>query len=106
MTCYVTENKTPQMRDLYRYVIQLYATEWRVVGLELNLKTAKLNTISKDNPNNSEACFEKTLYTWLQSNPDATWRMLEVAITNAIRAHNGLDPVADIYGKHATVSDM
>ena len=55
----MTENKTPQMRDLYRYVIRLYATEWRVVGLELNLKTAKLDTISKDNPNNSEACFEK-----------------------------------------------
>ena len=77
----MTENKTPQMRDLYRYVIRLYATEWRVVGLELNLKTTKLNTISKDNPNNSEACFEKTLYTWLQSYPDATWRILEVAIT-------------------------
>ena len=102
----MTENKTPLMRDLYRYVIRLYATEWRVIGLELNLKTATLNSISEDNPLKCEACFEKTLYTWLQSNPDATWRMLEVAITNAIRARNGLDPVTDIYGKHATVSDM
>ena len=103
---YISEHETPQMRDLHHHVIPQYATKWRVVGLELNLKTTTLDTISKDFLNSCVACFEKTLDTWLQSNPEATWRILEVAITNAIRACEGLGPVTDIYGKHVTISDI
>ena len=94
------------MRDLQRYVIQRYASKWNKVGLELKLEATKLDNISMNNPFNCEACFVKTLDTWLQSNPNATWRTLEVAITNAIRAHICLDPVTDIYGKHVTISDI
>ena len=102
----MTENKTPQMRDLQRYVIPRYASKWNNVGLELKLEATKLENISKNNPLDCEACFKSTLATWLQSNPDASWRTLEVAITNVRRAQNGLDPVTDIYGKHVTISDM
>jgi len=42
--------------------------------------------------------FQKTLEAWLQSNSLASWKMLEVAITNVIRIKSGLEPVDDIYG--------
>ena len=97
---------TPEIKDLHRYVISLCAADWRDVGLELNLKTTTLDSILKDNPSDCKACFKSTLAIWLKSNPNATWRMLEVAITNVRRAHNDLDPVSDIYGKYATISDL
>ena len=42
-------------------------------------------------------CFHRTLNQWLQL--DATWKTLEVALTNMNRAKLGLDPVDDVYGK-------
>ena len=98
----VLEEKTPKVKDLHRYVIKEYAPEWRDIGLELDLKTTVLDIIAKDNPLNCTACFEKTLDMWLKSNPNATWKILEVAITNARRAHLGLKPVTDVQGEHVT----
>ena len=92
----VLEENTPEMKDLYRYVIKVFAPEWRDIGLELNLKTTALDIIAKDNPLNCTACFERTLDMWLKSTPHATWKILEVAITNAKRAHLGLKPVTDL----------
>ena len=42
-------------------------------------------------------CFQITLDKWLKFNPRATWRILEVAITNVRRVCLGLEPVTDIY---------
>ena len=86
------------MKDLYRYVIKTYAPDWKAIGLELNLKTPILNIIEKDNPLNCTACFENTLDTWLKSTPHATWRLLEVAITNVKRVNLGLEPLPDANG--------
>ena len=102
----LTEENTPDMRDLHHYIITTYAPDWKDIGLQLNLKTATLEIFATDNPLNCTACFKKTLDMWLKSTPHATWRMLEVAITNVRRAQLGLDPITDVYGESIAISNM
>ena len=88
------------MRDLNRYVTRKHANDWENVGIELGLDFTVLKTIARDNPLQSEACLREVLDKWLNLNTDdATWRTLEVALTNVNRAKLGLDPVDDVYGK-------
>ena len=91
------------MKNLHRYVIKTYAPEWKAIGLELDLKASTLNIIEKDHPQNCTVCFEKALESWLKSTPQATWRILEVAITNVQRVHLGLKPLPDTNGEYVTI---
>ena len=84
------------MKDLNRYVTNIYAADWESIGTELDLKYETLYIISKDR-HDSTTCFRRTLDKWLTSNTQCTWRTLEVAITNVNRSHLGLKPVDDIY---------
>jgi len=88
------------MKYLNRYVIRKYAKDWYNIGLELELETDVLDIIDSDHHQQCEISFRKTLDKWLKSSTDdATWKTLEVALTNANRAKLGLDPVDDVYGK-------
>ena len=94
------ESNKPSMKDLNRYVTRKYAPDWHDIGIELGLELEVLEFIKRDHPQDSVTCFQKTLDKWLQLNTDdATWRTLEVALTNVNRAKHGLDPVDDVYGK-------
>jgi len=83
------------MRDLNRYVVNKYAKHWKSVGLELGLDWDVLDTVEVDNRQQSESCFQKTLDKWLKLTPNATWEILEIALTNVRRQQLGLDPVDD-----------
>lgn len=85
------------MRDLNRYVIVRHACDWYGIGLELGLQNSNLKVISKDYKHDCEACFTSVLSKWLDLTPRATWKMLEVAMTNANRASLVLTPVVDVY---------
>ena len=98
-----TEEATPTMKNLNRYVTKKYAADWRDIGIELGLEHT-LEIISKDNHRECVPCFQSTLDKWLESTPDATWRMLEVAITNVTRQRLGLDPVTDVYDESVIYS--
>ena len=88
------------MKYLNRYVTRKYATDWYDIGIELGLELDVLDIIKKDNPQDGVTCFQKSLDKWLKLNTDgATWKELEVALTNVNRANLGLDPVDDVYGK-------
>ena len=96
----LTENERPTIKDLNRFVIKKYATDWEDIGIELGLEFDVLKIINRDHPLQSIACLRETLDKWLTLNAnDATWRTLEVALTNVNRAKLGLDPVDDVYGK-------
>ena len=95
----MTENERPTMKDLNRYVTKKYATDWYDIGIELGLELDVLDIIENDHPLRGKTCFQKTLDKWLKLNTnDATWRSLEVALTNVNRANLKLDPVDDVYG--------
>ena len=88
------------MKDLNRYVVRKYATDWFDIGIELGLELDVLDIIEEDYPQRSVKCFQKTLNKWLELNTDdATWKTLEVALTNVNRMNLGLDPV-DVCGKY------
>ena len=84
------------MKELNRYVNK-YAADWKDIGIELGLELDVLDLIEKDRPQQSAACFQKTLGMWLKSSPDITWKTLEVALTNVRRQQLGLDPVDNVY---------
>ena len=87
------------MKDLNRYVTMKYAADWYNIGIELGLEYGILNRIER-NHSQSITCFRKTLQEWLKlNNNDATWRTLEVVLTNVNRVKVGLDPVNSVYGK-------
>ena len=87
------------MRDLNRYVIKKFAGDWNDIGLELGLKYDTLKIIGQNTPNKVEDCLKDVLDKWLKLNPKATWRILEVSLTNVRRQQLGLDPVDDMYGE-------
>ena len=91
------------MRDLNRYVTKKYSPNWEDIGIELELDLDMLKVIAKNNPQQSNVCLREILDKWLKLNTDgATWKTLEVALTNVNRAKLGLDPVDDVYGKHVS----
>jgi len=85
------------MRDLNRYVIKKYAADWKDVGLELGLQLSTLKVVKQNNPLQAEDCLEEVLDKWLKLTPNATWRTLEVALTNVRRLQLDLDPVHNVY---------
>ena len=88
------------MKDLNRYVIRKYATDWYNIGIELGLEPHELDIIENDNHQRTVNCFQKTLTNWLNSNTNnATWKTLETALTNVKRAKCGLDPIEFLYSK-------
>ena len=91
------------MRDLNRYVTKKYASDWYDIGIELGLDFETIKIIERDNPLQSTACLRDTLDKWLKlHHDDATWKALEVALTNVNRAKVGLDPV-NVYGMQLNI---
>ena len=87
------ENAIPTMKELNRFVVRKYATDWYEVGIELELQHKTLQAISKENHQQNEFCFRSMLDKWLELNPNATWRTLEIALTNVKRLKLDLDPI-------------
>ena len=98
-----TESERPTIKDLNRYIVKKFSSDWKDIGIELGLELYVIKATEKDNPLDSAACLRETLDKWLKLNPnDATWKTLEVAVTNVNRANLGLDPVVainDVNGK-------
>ena len=89
----------PSMKDLNRYVVRKHASEWEVIATELDFLYGEIAIIQRDGRDTTD-CFRKMLQKWLDSTPDATWKNLEVAITNVKRVKMDLNPITDVYGKN------
>ena len=63
--------------------------------MELSL----IKSIEQNYPKNVTTCFQETLDRWLKLVPGATWKMLEIAITNVNRQNLHLNPVKNVYGE-------
>ena len=93
------------MKDLNRHVIRKYASDWYDIGIKLGLNDDLLNEIKRKQDSTKDTeyktkCFQRTLGKWLSTDNDATWKTLEVAITNMNRTKLGLGQVDDVYGKY------
>jgi len=94
---FITEDDRPSLRDLNRYVIHKFASDWEDIGIELGLDE-QIASIKKDYQQCTD-CHREVLKKWLESTPHATWKTLEVAITNMKRIKQSLDPITDIYSE-------
>ena len=72
-------------------ILARYCTFWKGTGRNLGLSESVLDVIEEDNKEQRK-CFEMTLKMWLwQDQEKATWGVLELAITNSIRAKLSLE---------------
>ena len=72
-----------------RLFIEKYATEWRNIGLELNITSAALDNINADHPDEVKAHCRAMLKAWLQKDPEASWeKLLRTVETTDKHYHN------------------
>ena len=86
-----------------RYVIKNYASDWKDIGIELKLQLSEIDYIAERRRKawpDYEDYFRDTLDYWLRYKSDATWKTLEVALTNVSRLKLKLNPVDDVYAVH------
>ena len=70
----------------------------------MEIKFSKIESIAwrkRDSWSVSIKCFRETLNYWLEENNDATWKSIEVALTNVNRLNLKLNPVDDVYAVHS-----
>jgi len=84
------------MKDLVNLVGK-YAVYWKEIGIELGIEFHLIHIIEADYPKQSFDCLLEILHQWLDITLNATWRSLEVALTNVSRRHLGLGPVDNLY---------
>ena len=74
----VTER--PELRDLCRYVLPLYAAHWKKIGIFLCIQSRQLEVIQSNNPADANGCCTDLFIKWLQGTENITWEKLFEAI--------------------------
>ena len=77
------EAERPDIRDLCRYVLPLYAAHWWEIGIFLNIMPGQLELIKLNNPANANRCCIDLFLKWLQGTDDVTWEKMFEAINLA-----------------------
>ena len=74
------ETKRPELKDLCKHVLPLYAAQWRMIGIILGMQSGQLEVIKADYPNNAVECCTNLFIKWLQGNENVTWEKMFEAI--------------------------
>ena len=69
-------NEKPKLKDLNNYVAVNFATNWKQLGRNLDIREDILKIIEKNYPQDCEECCSRMLSQWLELTPNATWGML------------------------------
>lgn len=73
-------NEKPQLKDIDNFVVIQCATHWKQLGKNLGVREDLLEIIAFNNERDCESCCSKMLIEWLDSNPNASWKILLNAI--------------------------
>ena len=93
-------NERPTLRDLCRYITPCFASQWKVIGIELGLPQERINIIEEDNRKCEKQC-NAMLFYWLQSKVDSTtWKPLLpiLEFIDDVHTDHGID---NIYTYHS-----
>ena len=74
-----------EISELHRSIVPKYAARWKDLGIQLKIDVHHLDTIAANyqhHPSYSQQCCIAMLRKWMDTNPDATWNMLQKAINN------------------------
>ena len=80
----LTEDDTPDWRDLHRNVVSQYAVHWEAIAAELGLEHYHIANISKDHHNRTEDGCAAMLKKWLNDGTSPTWGTLDDAINRVL----------------------
>ena len=73
----------PQLHELIRHIVPVYASVWKDLGLELKIPDYALNTIAMDHayhPSSSTECCKVMLQKWIRMSSRPTWATLQEAL--------------------------
>ncbi|XP_065917434.1 uncharacterized protein [Dysidea avara] len=87
--------RRPALKDLHNYVVPWWSSEWKQLGVQLEIGHSVMKIIEKDNPNDCEACCIDMLSDWLDNHVNASWEHLIDAVDN-------LSSHARVQEKHMT----
>ena len=74
------EAERPELRDLCRHVLPLYAAHWWEIGIFLSIKPSQLEVIKADHPSDANRCCSVLFIRWLQGTENITWEKMFEAI--------------------------
>ena len=77
---YIVENERPDIKDLCRYVLPLYAAKWKRIGIFLGVQPGQLEIIKSNNPADTEECCTDLFIKWLEGSEGVTWGKMFEAI--------------------------
>ena len=80
-------NTTPAIKDLQQYFTPQYATQWKVIGIQLGLSSGVLDIIEHDNHYKAIPCCNAMLNKWLKMNTTASWRKVFTVIKSPAMFH-------------------
>ena len=69
-----------ELRDVIVTLKDVAGTQWYDLGLQLQLSPSTLDTIASDHQT-ADDCKRMMLRKWLQSDPEASWEKLAVALS-------------------------
>ena len=99
--CIGTDKPTHKL--LYRFVISQVASHWRALGAQLLQEESvhKLKNIKANYPHDVEKCCSEMFECWLETNTEASWDTLIVALEqigqNAVAANIKKDVLKGIF---------
>ena len=79
----VLETERPELKDLCRYVLPLYAAHWKKIGIFLGIQPGQLEVIKLDNPADTNGCCMDLFIKWLEGTENVTWEKMLEAIDEA-----------------------
>ena len=77
------ETECPNMKDLCKYVLPLYAAHWKKIGVFLDIQPRVLERIEHKHPVNVDGCCMDLFINWLQGTDNVTWEKMFEAIDQA-----------------------
>ena len=80
-----TGQKKPQVKELHKKIVPLWAAKWKELGEELGLSHNELETISLNHayhPRRCEECCKAVLRKWLDQDLTASWNKIDEATNN------------------------
>ena len=76
----ITGQNRPQLAELNRSIVPVWAAKWRELGEAIGLSSNELEIISADHsyhPSRSEECCKVVLRKWLEKDSTASWNKLK-----------------------------
>ena len=71
------------LKDVEHELREVKATEWYLLGLQLDITPAKLSEIEKNHSGDAWRCKIEVLDWWLRNAPEVSWRKLADALEKA-----------------------